>query len=239
MEIPRSVLKAVESVVDKFKPLSVFLYGSGARRDAKKFGTDYEMGVIYRGKKISRMDLVKANTDPAKARFYPFDYKDFRKHKAYVPFIDPLFFYELLTTARTLAREKIVETLPKPSICVADLIGEIGFEKGFAFAAFLDWRNGDLMMAKNHFSKSCLFGARCLIILHQRKFPASYTEIIRLSKGKEFREWRGLLRQAMKIRLKPRTKLGKSDVFDNMAFLSSVREAITEVLKKKGNIRLL
>lgn len=61
----------VAEIMEKFNPVSVFLYGSRARNDFLS-KSDYEVGVLYfKDKKISRTDLKSINSNN-NINIYPF-----------------------------------------------------------------------------------------------------------------------------------------------------------------------
>lgn len=214
-EIEFEVLK---NIFEETKPVSIFLYGSRARTDFKP-DSDYEIGIIYDGNKISRSEL-KTKHNLTNLVLYPFELKQFKNYDLDTPFPKAIYLKELIDTGKTILGEKILENMKSPKIKTIDLLESASFEIATAFAAVRSFRTGDLITTSINF-KSVLFGARILEILKLKKFVYTYDEILELSQELGLNnEYRELLEVAMKIRNKG--KIEEKYLFKNISFLNQV-----------------
>jgi len=228
--------KKVKAVLSKIyketNPLSIFLYGSRARTDFKK-DSDYEIGIIFDGNKISRSEIAKMH-NLKNLVIYPFELDDIKNFSIDTPFPKAIYLKELIETGKTILGEKILEKMESPKITTIDLIERTSFDVATAFAAVRSFRNNDLISTAINF-KSALFGARVLEILILKKFVYTYDEIYETSKelGLET-EYRELLDQAMKIRNKG--KIEEKYLFKNISFLNKiVMKEVKDQYKKNGD----
>ncbi|MCH7759037.1 nucleotidyltransferase domain-containing protein [Patescibacteria group bacterium] len=227
----------IKKVDKKFKPISIFLYGSRARTDFLEY-SDYEVGLLYSSKQeISRTELKKFN--PIKSIiFYPFEYESFLKYIIDTPFPEIIYFRELILGGKTISGQKVIEELKPPPVKILDLLQRISFDIGVAFAAVLSYRRGDLITAGMEFSKSCLFGIRCLIILQHKAFPLNYDEIYQASLKLKLGPYSQVVKHALDVR--QGKKLSEASIYHNISLLNEmVKEKILEVFEKKGNIIVL
>jgi predicted nucleotidyltransferase len=214
----KKILIVLETIFEKTKPVSIFLYGSRARGDFKE-DSDYEIGVIYDKFKTSRSELVKMH-NLKNLNIYPFDLNEINNYDLDTPFPKVIYLKELIETGKTIFGKNILENMKSPKIKTIDLIERTAFDIGSAMAAIRSFRNRDLISVSINF-KSALFGARVLEILNLKKFPYTYDEIYETSKELNLEpEYRDLLDNAIKIRNKG--KIEEKYLFKNISFLNKL-----------------
>lgn len=229
------VVVAALQALAKFKPKSVFLYGSRGRGDAMP-DSDYEIGVIFDDDKyVQRSEIHAAITDP-KVKAYPFKLTELLNGTFSRVFQKSLYLREIIKGGRTIAGEHLVEQIPPIPITTLDLIQRLRFDIGMALAALLSFRSGDMQTSMEEFSKSCFFGLRSLEILELKKFPVGYDAIYELSaKVVADPEYRAVIEAAREVR-----KNGKAPsvdiIFKNISLLDTLIEPkIVAAFEKFGN----
>ena len=223
----------------RFNPKSVFLYGSRGRGDAKP-GSDYEVGVIFDdGKYVQRSEIHAAISDP-RVKVYPFKWEELSHGTFGHVFQKSIYMREIIKGGKTLAGEHLVEQIPPPPITVLDLMQRLRFDIGMALAAILSYRAGDMQTSMEEFSKSCLFGVRCLEMLELKAFPLGYEEIYDLS-GKLVAEpeYRRVIEAAYAQRKDG--EVPSIDVlFDNISLLDTfIEPKIMAVFNAQGNVEVI
>lgn len=221
----------------QLNPVSMFLYGSRARGDHYE-GSDYEIGVLYsRDKKISRTEIRNLNTLD-NAYFYPFEYEGFLNYNIDTPFTENIYFRDIIGMGKTVFGKNVVENFKSPSINTLDLLSEVRFESGLALASVFSFRRNDIVTSKEEFSKSCLFGLRCLIILETKQFPYSFEQIYKSFSLLEIDEYKDLIDNAFEIR--KGGEIQESDLYRNISFLNRiVKRKILEKVRSEGNSDLI
>lgn len=173
-------------VLDKLesfcKPASIFLYGSRARNDFLE-KSDFEIGVLIPKRKYVGRSEIRKNVNEEGFSIYPFEYESFVKGNIDTPFQKNIYLREIIAGGKTLRGSKIIENMKPPQIRVIDIIQDLRFNIGYAFASMHSYRNGDKYTASYEFYKSCLYGTRNLEILKLKKFPISFSEIYELTKN--------------------------------------------------------
>jgi len=81
-----------------------------------------------------------------------------------------IYLREIIKGGQTIAGEHLLEQIPLLPITTLDLIQRLRFDIGMALAALLSFRAGDTQTSMEEFSKSCLFGLRCLEIIEIKTF---------------------------------------------------------------------
>lgn len=231
------VIDEVLATLGQFNPKSVFLYGSRARRDFTPV-SDYEVGIIFDSQYyVNRSSIHEAIKTP-KVRVYPFKWDELLHGTFDTPFQKPIHLREIITGGRTIAGEHIIEQLPPPPITTFDLVQRIRFDIGYSLAAILSMRSGDIATCHDEFSKSCLFGVRCLEILELRVFPVGYDEIYELSsKVATQPEFVEVIKSAYGLRQEGKDV--KSDIiFQNISLLNFIENKIVESFKTLGDRQL-
>ncbi|MBI2008910.1 nucleotidyltransferase domain-containing protein [Candidatus Saccharibacteria bacterium] len=170
----KKITKIAWSLINK-GALSVFLYGSRVIGDALA-NSDWELGVIFEDTKYVQRSKLAALA-PEGISIYPFKLSDITNADPETPFIKSVWMNEIIRTAKTIAGQDIVSTIPAPEITKEDLAKDIAFHKARALDAMLAKRHEHEELAKNLFVKSCLFGLRDLILQKGGDFPTSYKEI--------------------------------------------------------------
>ena len=225
-------------IVTKFKPVSVFLYGSRARGDFQK-DSDYEIWILYpKDNKVTRVDLQSINLHK-NINLYPFEYESFVQYEVDTPFPEKIYIRELIESGMTLAGEKKIEEFTKPSIKILDLIETARFNIAYALAAVLSHRHSDQITARAEFHKSCLFGVRSLIIATEKKFPLTYFQIFSLSlKLNLGDEYNSVIQHAMDVR--SGANIDEIKLYKNISLLNKVvRKHLMQMFDKEGNATIL
>ena len=228
----KKIFLILETIFEKTKPLSIFLYGSRARTDFKK-DSDYEIGIIYDKNKTSRSELAKMH-NLKNVVIYPFLLDEIKNYELDTPFPKAIYLKELIETGKTILGKKILEVMESPKITTIDLIERTAFDIGSAMAAIRSFRNKDLISTSINF-KSALFGVRVLEILKLNKFPYTYDEIYKVSQELKLeKEYKELLDNAIKIRNKG--KIEEKYLYKNISFLNQVvMKEVKKFYYKNGN----
>lgn len=218
-----------------FKPKSVFLYGSRARKDAKP-DSDYEVGVIFDDEKYIQRSEIHAAITNSSVKAYPFKWNELLHSTFDTPFIRPIYLREIIEGGQTIAGEHLIEQIPPPPITTFDLVQRIRFDIGYALAAVLSFRTGDMQTSMEEFSKSCLFGLCSLEILELKAFPLGYEAIYELSKKIELEpEYRKVIDAAYSLR-STQQEVSADILFKNISFLNRlVEKKIEASFKEKGD----
>lgn len=200
---------------------SVFLYGSRARGDNQDT-SDWEIGAIYeRSRKITRAEL--SQKAPADTVIYPFIRDELENGIVMVPFTQSIWLTELVLTGKTLAGERIIENLNRPEITAQDLTMDVSFSKARALDAMIALRSGCTDLGKDLLVKSCLLGARDLLLLHNMSFPLSYDEIAKNGSALLPDEYKPVLSDIVKVR-QGRIEPTLDMAFENLGIFSDVIE---------------
>lgn len=228
------IQKVAEEIYQEFKPISVFLYGSRARKDFKE-DSDYEIGVIQNKKgDISRVEL-KEFVANKRILIFPFVKNELENYSLNTPFQKEIYMYELIKTAKTLTGEKFIENLKPPNIETVHLIERLGFDLGQALAAIFASRQNDNVNSSMEFMKSCLFGTRVLEIFESKKIAFSFDDIYELSKSLDLAEYRELVDYAYQVRFKKEIP-HEEFLYKNIEYLNKfIKDRIIEDYKIHGN----
>lgn len=218
-------------------PVSIFLYGSRSRTDFIE-ESDYEIGILYKKEnKVSRSELVKRHTE-LNLRIYPFNYEEFINNDLDTPFPKAVYMKGLISKAKTLYGQNIVETMNPPIITLIDLLEEAVFQMSRAYTAMLSQREGDTENAKAGFVKSVLFGTRTLIVLRHKEFPVGYDEIVNFAKILNIdSEYHDLIEYAFEVR--NGKELDASYIYKNISYLNRIIIKEIESVLKLGNRNLI
>lgn len=233
MNISKEVGEVLDKIARQTKPVSIFIYGSRARKDFKK-DSDYEVGVIYKQENyIHRRELKKMHSLDC-LNIFPFFYKDFIKHQIDTPFPKAVYLRDVILGGRTFSGVKIVENTKPPSVSLTDLLEVVIFQQAYALAATHSFKQGDLVTSATHFIKSLLYALRVLVIIGKKKFPLTFDEIVKEAKGLKLKEEDvDLIQHAIDVRNGIRPELDK--LYANISFLNMV---VLKKVKKnllKGN----
>jgi hypothetical protein len=220
------------SALQKYQPKSIFLYGSQGRGD-NNASSDYEVTVLFDDNNYTPRSVIHSEIQLPLVRIYPYRIGEFKDETFATTFQKNIFMRELAECGRTIYGEKIVEALSRPRITTLDLIQRIRFDLGYALAAVLSHRSGDGPTALEEFSKSCLFGMRCLIILEAKKFAGNYDEIYTVGKKLLTDKHQKVLDEARQVR-KGKSQISADIIFENIGLLLHIEERIVDRFKKYG-----
>jgi len=228
-----NIEKVLEKIEEVCEPSSIFLYGSRARTDATE-SSDYEIGVLLsEAKYVGRAVLREAVRDKG-ISIYPFKLEQFKSGNPDTPFNKKIYMRELIVSGKTLRGEKIIENMPIPSIDTVEVLSDAQFNLGYALASTIAHRDGSQQTANLLFYKSCLFGARSLVMEKLGKLPATYDEILANTKEIDLGEYADLVENAYQSRQSGSYE--PTMLFKNISFLNQmVIPSIRKHLEEQGN----
>src|SRR3989344_812913 len=230
--------EVIELLEKNFKSISIFLYGSRARKDFLK-ESDFEMGIIFRKKDYVRSGEIRKIVNRKGFNIYPFEYESFIKGMLDTPFQKKIYLRELVLTGKTLSGKKIVENMKAPQINIIDIIQDLRFNLGYALASIISHRNGDKKTASLEFYKSCLFATRDLEMLKLKVFPLTYEEILRNSKKINLGEYKRLIEKAFKVR-NGKDKYEEGELFKNISYINNFIEPfLLKSFEENNNEKLI
>lgn len=229
--------KVLETIFEKTKAESIFIYGSRARTDYRK-NSDYEIGILYKEKNKWKRSEIKKLNNLKNVNIYPFTIEGLKNYDLDTPFPKAIYLRELIGSSKTIIGESILKKMELPEITLIDLLERATFDLATAFAAVRSFRNKDLISTSLNL-KSTLFGLRVLEILELKKFPYTYDEIFQLSKELEIDdEYRELVDHVYEVR--QGKKIEEKYLFTNISFLNQVvLKKIKEQLYEEGNKTIL
>lgn len=202
---------------------SVFLYGSRARGDNLP-DSDWEVGVIFNDEKyLSRSELAPLQTEGVV--IYPFKYTELSTGIASVPFTRAIWLTELVTAAKTIGGEGVINKITLPEITTFDIIADNSFYKARAVDAMIAQREGHNSLARDLFVKSALLGARTLILAEELRFPRSYPEIVEIATPLLDADSQKILSQALEVRVS-KHDVTTNEMFDNIGLQMEVENKI-------------
>jgi predicted nucleotidyltransferase len=232
-----NIREVLEKIYKESKAVSVFVYGSRARKDFKET-SDYEIGILYKKEnKVSRSEIAKLHSIKG-MNIYPFIIDNLEKYDLDTPFPKAIYLRELIGSSKTIFGKKILEEIELPEITLIDLLERASFDLATAFAAVRSFRRNDLITTSINL-KSALFGVRVLEILELNKFPFTYDEIFELSKKLDLSsEYKEVVNHAYKVR--QGEKIKEQFLFKNISFLNQVvLKKIKKQLYEEGNKTIL
>ena len=225
--------------LNQFNPKSVFLYGSRGRGDAKP-DSDYEVGVIFDDDKYVQRSDIHAAIGNSQVKAYPFMWSELSHGTFKHVFQRSIYLREIIKGGKTISGESLVENIDPVPITTLDLIQRLRFDIGQALASLLSYRSGDMPTSMEEFSKSCLFGLRCLEILELKEFPVGYVEIYKLSgKLKGVEEYKQVIDAAFAQR--SGSEPPEIDtIFENISLLDTfIEPKIVAFFNETGNIPVI
>ncbi|MSU76033.1 nucleotidyltransferase domain-containing protein [Patescibacteria group bacterium] len=234
---PVPIPDQVVELLGRFKPKSVFLYGSRARQDFTE-RSDYEIGALFREAAYVPRSKIAEAVQIDGVNVYPFVYEDLLAGKVDTPFQQAIYLRELSEGAKTIHGEKVVEKLKAPPISTVDLMQEIAFDKGVAVAAVRARQEKDAISTSVNFAKSCLFGTRVLEILELQEFPIEYDQIYALSAKVVPAEHQDVVEAAQRVR--KGGEMVRDDIFRNIALLNQyVEPRVLKAFHENGDAVVL
>lgn len=231
------MIDKIISELQQFTPYSIFLYGSRGRGD-NKADSDYEVGVIFKDEKVIPRGEIHEKIQLDSVRIYPFKLSEIKSGVLDTPFVNSIYLRELIEGGRTISGSKVVETLTPQPITSLDLIRRVRFDFGYALAAILSSRTGDMETTHEEFSKSCLFGLRTLIIVKLGIFVSGYDKIYALRDKVVFKaDHLAVIEAAYSLR-NGVDKIDGNLLFENISFLDYVENEVLALIEEKGIVSL-
>ncbi|MFH0952221.1 MAG: hypothetical protein V1838_03445 [Patescibacteria group bacterium] len=228
---------AVDTIVEKLDPRSIFLYGSHSRAEAES-GSNFEVGVIRRvGKNWHRHELFDILEKYPTIHGYAFDESSLRAGHVDAPYPETIFIRELIITGRTIHGEKVIESLKAPAITLIDLNNRIHFDMGVALTSLDAWRRHENRTAKDALIKSCLFGTRAYLIYKNNSFVPTFERVVIEARSHLSKDQFNTVENIFILRKK--TNLAEQLIFDNLELLSLFREELEKAIDKSGDIIVL
>ena len=178
-KLPKEIEAKLKKVYEKFKPLSIFVYGSYATNSTNS-KSDTEVAVIFENENYVSRAALKEFINHDKISIYPMRHQELINYQIDTPFEKKIFIYFLCNGgAVTIHGEKIIENLPKPKLTAENFINDLHFNLGIACAAFQIKRDGKSdELANNLLYKSCFFTLRNLK-WKNAKISSEYDELIK------------------------------------------------------------
>ena len=119
-------IREIENIVEKFNPITIFLYGSRAKGGFMQ-NSDYEVGAIFdKHNKVSVQDL-QGVINSRDIRIYPFSLEDFVANVPQTPFQNNIYMYELQHSSKIIHGKNIFNDLPRVKIHLVHLLQEVRF----------------------------------------------------------------------------------------------------------------
>ncbi|OGI19311.1 MAG: hypothetical protein A3J06_03610 [Candidatus Moranbacteria bacterium RIFCSPLOWO2_02_FULL_48_19] len=241
---PLPIIEKVKNeILDKTKPVSIFLYGSYNTSEYLPGTSDLEIGVLRKNKGdvtsvVLRHIAEKHSTVKIRLRIYAYDLDGFKRKTINSPFTKSVFIRHLILTAKTIWGEAIIENLPLPKITLLDAYREACFTTMRALSALFFLRAGNMEEAQEMTYKACLFATLSLEYLNS-DFPIGFANIIKASKKLRLTPGeRKMLEQAHKLR-KGKLRLPKEKmynlVFSVITYCNQTVEARVREQPEKGD----
>ena len=122
----------VDIIVEKFRPYSIFLYGSKATMSDNNW-SDCEIGVIFEdGKYVSRKEIVDSIND-TNYSIFPFKLSEISNHIIDTPFQKEIYLKSLIDGgAKTLYGVTVLENLEAPEVTREHLLADVNFNLGIS-----------------------------------------------------------------------------------------------------------
>jgi len=218
--VPDYVKEVLEKIINKSKPVSIFLYGSMSRGDFESY-SDYEIGIVYKATdKLSRQEIKELNKFD-NVKIYPFVYEELIKGEIDTPF--PKYFYlrTISENSKDLFGEKIGNIVYLPKLSKQDLFESIGFCLGRAYSAVVSSRQNDMEAVRDGFTKSGLYGLQLLIMANSGEFVSSYKELAKKSEKLVTDEFKELIEHIIEVR-KGSTVVQLPLLYKNISFLNKI-----------------
>ena len=167
----------VDIIVEKFRPYSIFLYGSKATKSDNNW-SDCEIGVIFEdGKYLSRKEIVDSIND-TNYSIFPFKLSEISNHIIDTPFQKEIYLKSLIDGgAKTLYGVTVLENLEAPEVTREHLLADVNFNLGRALAALKIFKSGNYELANEFLYKSCLYATRDYIYYKRKKMYVTYEEM--------------------------------------------------------------
>lgn len=211
----------IKLIVDKFKPYSIFLYGSKATKTDTIF-SDYELGIIFEDENfVSRKELNEFVNDN-KYSIFPFKLSEINKGIIDTPFQREIYLNTLINGgAKPLYGVKVLENLTPPQITREHLLAEINFNLGIALSAVKAYKEGNYKLANELFYKSCLFLTRDYIYYKFKKLCITYNEIYEFAcELKELSEFKDLVKISYNLRSEIDNKINEEYYYENISYIN-------------------
>ena len=211
----------IDLIVEKFKPYSIFLYGSKATNSDNKY-SDYEIGVIFDDKKyISRQGIDEIIMDDNYSIF-PFKLSEIVDYKIDTPFQKEIYLNVLINSgAKTLYGEPVLEKLEPPKITRDNLLADINFNLGVALSSVRIYKSGNYILANELLYKSCFYATRDYIYYKLKKLCITYNEIYSIAiELDELKDFKYLLELCYNLRCNVDKTIDNKYYYKNISYIN-------------------
>jgi|GEM_PF-500519 len=184
IKFPNDIEQRLKEVFDRFKPCSMFVYGSYAVGNNKPT-SDVEIGIVFDNDNRPKHSDIKKFTNHDKISIYPFLKSDLEHHKIDTPFERRILIHSwIIGGATTLHGEKLIENLKKPVLKDEHFLHDTFYNLGMACSAFQIRRDGRAIeLANELIYKSCFYTLRNLLRLKTNEFILHYDTVWKKSKS--------------------------------------------------------
>lgn len=211
----------INLIAEKFKPHSIFLYGSKATDSDNKY-SDYEIGVIFDDKKsISRQEIDEIVMD-GNYSIFSFKLSEIVNYKIDIPFQKEIYLNTLINGgAKTLYGEPVLEKLRPPKITRDNLLADINFNLGVALSSVRVYKSGDYILANELLYKSYFYATRDYIYYKLKKLCITYNEIYSIAiELDELKDFKDLLELCYNLRCNVDKTIDNKYYYKNISYIN-------------------
>lgn len=215
------MVNQVISIIKKFNPISIFIYGSNAN-DSTNSKSDFEIGVIFKDDAYVQRKDIQSKILDKNYNVFPFKLNEIKQYNIDTPFQKKVYLASLVTgNAKTIYGKKIIENLECPKISNHDLLMDLSFNLGYALSSVRLIKEGINELANEFFYKSMFYATRDLYYAKFGVLINGYNNIYRVSKKlnlpKEFKE---LLKIGYKLRNEQKVDVDNLFYFRNISYIN-------------------
>lgn len=217
----KEVLALIKKAYVKFKPISVFLYGSHAT-DTTNSQSDYEIGFVFKDSNYVNRCLLKDFINNKAISAFPFKHDELLTYQIDTPFEKYIYIASLISGgAKTLFGEKVIENLKSPKIEKINLVKDTCFNLGVALSAVQIFKEGNVKLANSMLYKSCFYSLRNLIIHKNKIIINGYENIYNFGKTLPLpNEYTALLDNCYRLRKEEISEIDSNFYYKNISFIN-------------------
>lgn len=214
-------INQVISKLEKFKPVSIFLYGSQAT-NSQNSQSDYEIGVIFEDESYVNRTTLRKDIPDSKFAIFPFKESEIKNCSIDTPFQKNIYIASLVQgNGKTIYGEEIVENIAMPQISTQDLLMDTSFNLGYALSAVRVMKIGQIQLANEFFYKSLFYSTRNLLFFRSGKLISGYNNIYNQAKTLDLPDqYQALLDAAFNLRNGIISEIDSSLYFKNISYIN-------------------